>query len=229
MPPLLLILQGRLIISNTFYHVLQPQAVTGRNPNRSLTSNSETDNSKYQKTLLPKANANMENTETLQPAGWWKDTWEGIGLSRRHLSLSSIHLLCGMFQSVSHCNKWIFKLQLGTNQTSEHWRTSQFSVSVRSLTSGTEAVSFSRKLPQEKTHNYSPATTLLEGKVTEMVLCDSDGWGHARQCQLTEISQSTCSRLGRLRVYLPDSAPDRLGPWNLNITGTNTLCPQLGF
>lgn len=114
-----------------------------------------------------------------KPAGWWKDTWEGIGLSRRHLSLSSIHLLCGMFQSVSHCDKWIFKLQLGTNQTSEHWRTSQFSVSVRSLTSGTEAessVSFSRKLPQEKTHNYSPATTPLEGKVTEMVLCDSDCW-----------------------------------------------------
>lgn len=40
-------------------------------------------------------------------------------LNMRHLSFSSIHLLCGMFQSVSNWNKWIFKLQLGTNQAEE--------------------------------------------------------------------------------------------------------------
>lgn len=29
--------------------------------------------------LLPKANANEENIETVQSAGWWKDKWKGIG------------------------------------------------------------------------------------------------------------------------------------------------------
>lgn len=196
--------------------MLQPQAVTGRNQNRSLTSNSEIDNNKYWKMLLPKANANVENTET-PIAGWWKDTWKGMVSNRRLLRFSSIQLLCGMFRSVSHCDKWIFKLQLGTNQTSKHWRTSQFSVSVRSLTSGIEeesSVSFNRKLPQEKLHSWT-ATTLLEGKV--------------RNGPVWLWWLGTCTAVSAHRdqsIHLQQVGET----WNLlNITGTNALCSQLGF